>query len=268
MVSLIDLARSRCGHAYSHGKYKYLLEILSKGTLITNIRGMIIMKRILIIEDEFAISEVLRVYLQKAGFHIEQVFNGTEAMETFYSSQPDLVLLDVMLPGKDGWKLLKEIRQINTCAVIMLTALGDINYRLNGLNEGADDYIAKPFNAEEVVARVKAVMRRSKAENSQVKRFGQLEIDLKSHHVKLLGKTIRLTPRDLTVLLFLADHPNQTFTRDQLIEEVWGWDYEGSDRAVDLAIKRLRNALQDWPKEEGEIKTLRGMGYQLGVHKK
>ncbi len=226
------------------------------------------MQKILIIEDEFAISEVLRVYLQKAGFQVEQVFNGSEAMERFYSSQPDLVLLDVMLPGKDGWKLLEEIRQMDTCAVIMLTALGDVHYRLNGLNEGADDYIAKPFNSEEVVARVKAVLRRSQVENSQVKRFGQLVIDSKAHQVQLSGKTIRLTPRDLSVLLFLADHPNQTFTRDQLIEEVWGWDYEGSDRAVDLAIKRLRNALQDWTQEEGEIKTLRGMGYQLSVYQK
>lgn len=226
------------------------------------------MQKILIIEDEFAISEVLRVYLQKAGFHVEQVFSGGEAIERFFSSQPDLVLLDVMLPGKDGWKLLEEIRQMDTCPVIMLTALGDVHYRLNGLNEGADDYIAKPFNAEEVVARVKAVLRRSRVENSKVKRFGQLVIDSKAHQVQLSGKTIRLTPRDLSVLLFLADHPNQTFTRDQLIEEVWGWDYEGSDRAVDLAIKRLRNALQDWPQEEGEIKTLRGMGYQLGVYQK
>lgn len=226
------------------------------------------MQKVLIIEDEFAISEVLRAYLQKAGFQVEQVFNGDEAMESFYSSQPDLVLLDIMLPGKDGWKLLEEIRRMDTCPVIMLTALGDVHYRLNGLNEGADDYIAKPFNAEEVVARVKAVLRRSQVENPQVKRFGQLEIDSKAHQVQLSGKIIRLTPRDLSVLLFLADHPNQTFTRDQLIEEVWGWDYEGSDRAVDLAIKRLRNALQDWPKEEGEIKTLRGMGYQLGVYKK
>ncbi|MCG7335403.1 response regulator transcription factor [Sporosarcina sp. ACRSM] len=226
------------------------------------------MQKILIIEDEFAISEVLRAYLQKAGFQVEQVFNGDEAMERFYASQPDLVLLDVMLPGRDGWKLLEEIRRMDTCPVIMLTALGDVHYRLNGLNEGADDYIAKPFNAEEVVARVKAVLRRSQVENPQVKRFGQLEIDSKAHQVQLSGKIIRLTPRDLSVLLFLADHPNQTFTRDQLIEEVWGWDYEGSDRAVDLAIKRLRNALQDWPKEEGEIKTLRGMGYQLGVYKK
>ncbi|EQB38354.1 hypothetical protein M948_07175 [Virgibacillus sp. CM-4] len=224
------------------------------------------MKRILIIEDEFSISQVLRAYLQKAGFGVDQVFNGEAAMEAFYSTNPDLVLLDVMLPGKDGWDLLKEIRNMDTCAVIMLTALGDINYRLDGLNEGADDYITKPFNAEEVVARVKAVLRRSKAENSQVKRFGKLEIDMKSHSIKLSGNIIRLTPRDLSVLLFLADHPNQTFTRDQLIEHVWGWEYEGSDRAVDLAIKRIRRALEDWPKIEGEIKTLRGLGYQLSVY--
>lgn len=226
------------------------------------------MKRILIIEDEFPISEVLRAYLQKTGFHAEQVFSGNEAMESFHSSAPDLVILDVMLPGKNGWEILKEIRQISSCPIIMLTALGDIKYRLDGLNDGADDYIAKPFEAEEVVARIKAVLRRSKSENTEVKRFGRLEIGVKSHHVKLAGKTIPLTPRDLSVLLFLADYPNQTFTRDQLIEQVWGWDYDGSDRAVDLAIKRLRKELQDWPRTEGEIKTLRGLGYQLSVYKK
>jgi len=225
-------------------------------------------KSILIIEDEFPISQVLRAYLRKAGFHVEQVFDGAEAMAVFYSCQPDLVLLDAMLPGKDGWDLLKEIREAGACAVIMLTALGEVQYRLNGLNEGADDYIAKPFDAEEVVARVKAVLRRSKTKNTEVKRFGNLDIDEKSHQVKISGNVIRLTPRDLSVLLFLANHPNQTFTREQLIEHVWGWDYEGSDRAVDLSIKRLRKALQDWDKTEGEIRTLRGLGYQFSVYQK
>lgn len=226
------------------------------------------MKPILIVEDEIPISQVLKVYLQKANFNTVQAFDGNEAIEKFTAHKPILVLLDVMLPGKDGWTILKEIRQQSDCPVIMLTALGDVNYRLTGLNDGADDYISKPFIAEEVVARVNAVLRRSQTNDGPLKSFGQLQIDLKSHRVTINEEEVELTPRDLSLLLFLAENPNQTFTRDQLIEHVWGWEYEGSDRAVDLAIKRLRKSLHKWPVSDGEIKTLRGLGYQFCVNKK
>lgn len=226
------------------------------------------MKTILIVEDEIAISQVLKVYLQKANFKTVQAFDGNEAVEKFQTYKPALVLLDVMLPGKDGWAILREIRKNSDCPVIMLTALGDVNYRLTGLNDGADDYISKPFIADEVVARVNAVLRRSQSNDGPVKSFGQLQIDLKSHRVTINGAEVELTPRDLSLLLFLAENPNQTFTRDQLIEHVWGWEYEGSDRAVDLAIKRLRKSLHEWPESDGEIKTLRGLGYQFCVYKK
>lgn len=218
---------------------------------------------ILIVEDEMAISQVLRVYLQKAGFKTRQVFNGAEALSAFKEENPALVLLDVMLPNRSGWDILRDIREESKCPVIMLTALGDVHYRLDGLNQGADDYIPKPFSAEEVVARVQAVLRRSGNEDRPVKQFGQLEIDTLGHRVTLAGKEITLTPRDLSVLIFLAEHPNQTFTREQLIEQIWGWDYDGSDRAVDLSIKRIRKALSDWPESEGAITTLRGLGYQF-----
>lgn len=222
--------------------------------------------KILIVEDEYAINQVLKAYLQKVHYGVIQAYDGETALQLFRTENPDLVLLDVMLPKKDGWTILKEIRKESQCPVIMLTALGDVNYRLEGLNEGADDYITKPFVADEVVARVKAVLRRTRSNQHQaVKRFGHLEIDFKAHQVTLNGKNIALTPRDLSVLMFLAENPNQTFTREQLIEQIWGWDYEGSDRAVDLAIKRIRKALQDWPSTEGQIKTLRGLGYQLSV---
>jgi len=228
------------------------------------------MTKILVVEDEYAISQVLKAYLKKVGYDVMQCFNGGQALDIFQEVQPDLVLLDIMLPEKNGWLILKEIREISSCPVIMLTALGDVNYRLEGFDQGADDYIAKPFIADEVVARVKAVLRRAKGshESSEIKRFGGLEIDMKAHRVLLKGEEIILTPRDLSVLLFLAEHPNQTFTRDQLIDQVWGWEYEGSDRAVDLAVKRLRKVLKEWDEEEGEIKTLRGLGYQLSVQKK
>lgn len=223
------------------------------------------MDKVLIVEDEFAISQVLKAYLQKVHFQTEQAYTGTEAIKKFHAWNPDIILLDVMLPEKNGWKILKEIRQESSCPVIMLTALGDVNYRLEGLNEGADDYIAKPFVAEEVVARVKAVLRRTQEDKGLIRQFGSLEINLQSHQVNVGGHEVDLTPRDLSVLMFLAEHPNHTFTREQLIEQVWGWEYDGSDRAVDLAVKRLRKALQDWSATEGEIKTLRGLGYQLSV---
>jgi len=224
-----------------------------------------VMDKVLIVEDEFAISQVLKAYLQKVHFQTEQAYTGIEAIEKFRTCAPDIVLLDVMLPEKNGWQVLKEIRQASSCPIIMLTALGDVNYRLEGLNEGADDYIAKPFVAEEVVARVKAVLRRTQGDTGPRRQFGSLEINLQSHQVKIKGHEVELTPRDLSVLIFLAEYPNHTFTREQLIEQVWGWEYDGSDRAVDLAIKRLRKVLQDWPETEGEIKTLRGLGYQLSV---
>ena len=224
------------------------------------------MTKILIVEDEFAISQVLKAYIVKEQFEAVQCYSGNDALGMFKEHEPDLVLLDVMLPGKDGWTILKEIRAISECPVIMLTALGDIEYRLEGFGGGADDYIPKPFNGDEVIARIQAVLKRSHPQAKARQKFGLLEIDTKGHLVLLDGKEVELTPRDLSVLLFLAGHPNQTFTREQLIEHVWGWDYEGSDRAVDLAIKRLRKALAAWPEEEGEIRTLRGIGYQFHVY--
>lgn len=224
------------------------------------------MTKILIVEDEFAISQVLKAYIVKEQFKAVQCFAGDEAIDMFKLHEPDLVLLDVMLPGKDGWTILKEIRAISSCPIMMLTALGDVEYRLGGLDGGADDYIIKPFIADEVVARIKAVLRRSTPHSAARQIFGSLEIDFDGHLVLLHGDEIDLTPRDLAVLLFLAAHPNRTFTRDQLIEHIWGWDYEGSDRAVDLAIKRIRKALAGWPENEGEIRTLRGVGYQFHVY--
>ncbi|KKB34054.1 Two-component response regulator [Bacillus thermotolerans] len=223
---------------------------------------------ILVAEDELAISQVLKAYLVKAGYEVIQAFDGEEALEKFHASSPDLVLLDVMMPKANGWTVLKSIREAGSCPVIMLTALGDVSYRLEGLNGGADDYIPKPFNGEEVLARIKAVLRRTTGEPtpSDIKHYGSLTIDLQAHRVMLKGTEVDLTPRDLSVLLFLASHPNRTFTREQLIEQVWGHDYDGSDRAVDLSIKRLRKSLKNWPESEGEIKTLRGLGYQFCVY--
>lgn len=228
------------------------------------------MKKILIAEDELAISKVLSAYLQREGFEVLTAYNGTNALEQFFSHSPHLVILDIMMPGMDGWSVLEKIREKSACPVIMLTALGDIDYKLKGLNTGADDYISKPFIGDEVIARVNAVLRRSANvyTDEHIKQYGSLTINFDAHTIFLNGKEVSLTPRDLSLILFLAERPNRTFTRDQLIEHVWGMDYDGSDRAVDLAVKRVRQALTDWPETEGEIRTLRGMGYQFHVYEK
>ena len=227
------------------------------------------MKEILLVEDEPVISRILKTYLQKEGFTVRQAADGLEGIRLFEEKSPDLVLLDVMLPERDGWEVLKHIRERSACPVIMLTALGRTEQKLKGLNEGADDYITKPFAAEEVIARINAVLRRPAVlvENQQTRIYGSLRIDFKAHSVTLHGVELQFHPKDLALLLFLAAYPNQTFSREQLIEHLWGIDYEGSDRAVDLAIKRIRKTLQNWPASEGEIKTLRGLGYQLSVYK-
>lgn len=226
------------------------------------------MKNILIVEDELPISRVLKAYLEKNHFQVEQAFTGDEAEKKFDAISPALVLLDVMLPGRSGWSILEYIRAKSSCPVIMITALGQIDNKLAGLNQGADDYITKPFIAEEVVARVQAVLRRSRQiiEGDHVKRFGSLKVDFKARTVTLHGIELAFTPKDLSLFLFLAQYKNQAFTREQLIDQVWGMDYEGSDRAVDLAIKRIRRALENWPQEEGEIRTYRGLGYKLCVY--
>ncbi|MGI6435820.1 MAG: response regulator transcription factor [Syntrophomonadaceae bacterium] len=225
------------------------------------------MTTILIVEDEAAIARILKAYLTGAGYQVEQAFDGEEALHKFEAISPALVILDVMLPVIDGWNVLKHIRARSSCPVIMLTALGRIDQKLDGLNQGADDYITKPFIGEEVAARVNAVLRRPRQLNERdTATYGSLKIDFKAHRVYLYGAELVLIPRDLALLLFMARHPNQTLSRDQLIEQVWGLDYEGSDRAVDLAIKRIRRIIVNWPLSEGELKTLRGLGYQFCVY--
>ncbi len=223
------------------------------------------MNLILIVEDEEGIARVLSAYLKKAGFETLRAADGHQALELFNSSAPALVILDIMLPGMDGWDLLKIIRSKSACPVIMLTARDDIQDRLTGLDGGADDYMTKPFMPEEVVARVNAVLRRRPHWNDggSKRNFGNLVIDMAAKRVYLNGAEVALSPRDLSLLLFLSEPPNRTFTRDHLIEQVWGMDYDGSDRAVDLSVKRLRQSLSHWSSQTGELRTLRGMGYQF-----
>lgn len=221
-------------------------------------------------EDELAISMVLGAYLENAGYDVDYAYNGEEALRKLEEETPALILLDIMMPYVDGWSVLSFIRKKSACPVIMLTALSDTEQKLKGFENGADDYITKPFVGEEVIARVQAVLRRSShyQEDERVKYYGDLKINYVSHQVFLNGIEVPFTPRDLSVFLFLASNPNQTFTRDQLLDHVWGNDYDGSDRAVDLAIKRIRKLLNGWDPKDGEIKTLRGLGYQFYIQEK
>lgn len=223
------------------------------------------MQTIMIVEDEQAISRVLAAYIRKAGFASIIFDRGKEAVEQLAVLQPALILLDVMLPEMDGWEVLRKVRRSSVCPVIMLTAKGEIADRLAGLNSGADDYITKPFEPQEVVARIQAVLRRGThaliAEN-QIQ-YGSLKINLNDRSVYLNDVCLSITPKDFALLHFLMEHPNQIFHREQMIEQVWGIGYDGSDRAVDHAIKRLRQALLHLPPDEGEIRTLRRTGYQF-----
>lgn len=225
------------------------------------------MKRIYIIEDEMPIARLMQVYLQRAGYEVNWNDGNQDPIQSFLSWRPDLVLLDLMLPDHDGLEILEQIRQYNSCPVIIITARGTVPDKLQGLSQGADDYIAKPFDPEEVLARVQAVLRRSSyLAGADTIRLGTLSIDFSAQNVLLGKEPVSLMPRDWQLLAFMARHPNQCFSRDQLLDQVWGMDFDGGDRAVDTAVKRLRKSLQQWPSTEGEITTIRGMGYSLRVY--
>lgn len=224
------------------------------------------MQTILVVEDEAPISLLLKVYLEKAGYRVKVADSGEEALLNFLETKPSLVVLDLMLPGIDGRAVLDEIRRQSSCPVIILTARGSVNDRLQGFKQGADDYIPKPFDPDEVVARVKAVLRRpARLVEPELIQFGSLTVDFTSLTATVLGNIIPLAPRDWELLVFFVRHPNKVFTRDQLLDHVWGIDYDGGDRAVDVAVKRLRQTLREWPPGEGEIETVRGTGYMLRV---
>ncbi|ACV62857.1 two component transcriptional regulator, winged helix family [Desulfofarcimen acetoxidans DSM 771] len=227
------------------------------------------MQTLMVVEDETPIALVLRAYLEKAGFSTYIAADGEEALLKFSEINPSLLLLDLMLPGQDGLSVLEKIRKTSTCPVIVITARGAVKDRLQGFHLGADDYIAKPFDPDEVVARVKAVLRRpARIVEADLVQFGHLTVDFTSCNAVLKGRNISLARRDWDLLSFLVRHPNQVFSRTQLLDYVWGIDYDGGDRAVDVAVKRLRQALKDWPSSEGEIATVRGTGYMLSVKQK
>ncbi len=223
--------------------------------------------KVLIVDDDTNIVELIRLYLEKENFEVVVAYNGQAAVEAFKEEAPSLVILDLMLPIMDGWQVCREIRRISNIPIIMLTAKGETFDKVLGLELGADDYMVKPFDTKELVARVKAVLRRSETKDMKAKKeivYPNLAINLSNYELKLAGNVIEIPPKELELLYFLASNPNHVFTREQLLEEVWGFDYFGDSRTVDVHIKRLREKLEG---VEGtwQLKTVWGVGYKFEV---
>ena len=225
-------------------------------------------RKVLIVEDDSNIAELLHLYLEKEGFETAVAPDGGKGVELFRSFQPDLVLLDIMLPVLDGWGVLKKIREHDKTPVIMLTAKGETNDKVTGLESGADDYIVKPFEMKEVLARIHAVLRRfgGEGEENSGKRlsFDKLTVDLDSYELTVDGKKVDTPPKELELLYHLASSPNRVFTRNQLLDEVWGFDYFGDSRTVDVHVKRLREKLEG-VSDQWSLKTVWGVGYKFEV---
>ncbi len=223
--------------------------------------------KILIVDDDKNITELIRLYFEKEGFQTITAHNGKVALEKFNFENPSLVVLDIMMPEMDGWQVCKEIRRTSNAPIIMLTAKGDTFDKVLGLELGADDYMVKPFDTKELVARVKAVLRRfeNKCEDKQkIISYTNISINLSNYELKLGDKILEIPPKELELLYFLASNPNRVFTREQLLEEVWGFDYFGDSRTVDVHIKRLREKIEgiegNW-----QLKTVWGVGYKFEV---
>ncbi len=223
--------------------------------------------KILIVDDESNIVELIRLYLEKEGFFTVSAKNGTEALAKFRSENPDLIILDIMIPEPDGWQVCREIRRSSNVPIIMLTAKSETFDKVLGLELGADDYLTKPFEAKELVARVKAVLRRTETKEGEQKKvitFENLSINIDNYELEINGKLIDVPPKELELLYFLASNPNRVYTREQLLEEVWGFDYFGDSRTVDVHIKRLREKLES-VESNWQLKTVWGVGYKFEV---
>ena len=225
--------------------------------------------KLLIVDDDRNICEVLRLYLENEGYETKTASDGVEGVNMFKIFAPDLVLLDVMMPKKDGWQVCREIREMSSKPVIMITAKGEVFDKVLGLELGADDFMVKPFDLKELSARVKAVLRRYDAHNrdadSELVRFENIEISLQKYELRIKGKVIDIPPKELELLYFLASNCNRVFTRDQLLDKVWGFDYLGDSRTVDVHVKRLREKLEG-TSDQWTLKTVWGVGYKFEVN--
>ena len=224
--------------------------------------------KILIVDDDANICELLRLYLEKDGFDTVVANDGEQAVEYASKYSPDLILLDIMLPKLDGWQVCREIRKTSETPIIMLTAKGETFDKILGLELGADDYVSKPFDTKEVIARIKAVLRRTNDSDkgSQISevRYDKLRINLTNYELEVNGVKIDTPPKELELIYHLASNPNRVYTRDQLLDEVWGFDYYGDSRTVDVHVKRLREKLEN-VSDEWSLKTVWGVGYKFEV---
>lgn len=221
--------------------------------------------KILIVDDDRNICELLRLYIEKEGFETAIANDGKAAIRMFDAVNPDLILLDIMLPELDGWQVCREIRKKSQCPIIMLTAKGEVFDKVLGLELGADDYVVKPFETKEVIARINAVLRRmGKTETNQAQEvsFENLSINLTNYELKVRGVQIDTPPKEMELIYHLASNPNRVFTRDQLLDEVWGFDYYGDSRTVDVHVKRLREKLEG-VSDKWALKTVWGVGYKF-----
>ena len=227
------------------------------------------MDKILVADDDLNICELLRLYLEKEGFEVVMAHDGEEAVAKFESEKPSLILLDIMMPKLDGWQVCRQIRQKSDCPIIMLTAKGETFDKILGLELGADDYVVKPFDAKEVIARIKAIMRRSNTSASspaeKIVRYDKLVKNMTNYELWVDGKQIDTPPKELELIYHLASNPNRVFTRDQLLDEVWSFDYYGDSRTVDVHVKRLREKLEG-VSDQWSLKTVWGVGYKFEVH--
>ncbi len=222
--------------------------------------------KILIADDDRNICELLRIYLEKENYNVVLAGNGEEALSKFDAEEPDILLLDVMMPRLDGWQVCRELRKKSEVPIIMITAKGETFDKVLGLELGADDYVVKPFEPKEIVARVKAVLRRTGKANAENDKkevsFDKLTVNMTKYELKVDGKVIDTPPKELELLFHLASNPNRVYTRDQLLDEVWGFEYYGDSRTVDVHIKRLREKLEG-VSEKWSLKTVWGVGYKF-----
>ncbi len=224
-------------------------------------------QQILVVDDDPNIAQLVKLYLEKEGYEVTVETRGDEAVAAFQKNPPSLMLLDIMLPGMDGWQVCRAVRQTSNIPIIMLSAKDETFDKVLGLELGADDYVTKPFEGKELVARVKAVLRRSAPAEPEkdTLSFPGLTISLEKYEVRFQGNVVEMPPKELEVLYFLAAHQNRVFTREQLLEQVWGFEFFGDSRTVDVHIKRLREKLQGSEALGWQIRTVWGVGYKFEV---
>ena len=224
--------------------------------------------KILMIDDDSNICEFVKLYLENETYEVKTANDGAQGMEMFKTYDPDIVLLDIMMPKKDGWQVCREIREISSKPIIMLTAKGDVFDKVLGLELGADDFMTKPFDMKELSVRIKAVLRRCQAKTEKSENetlyFENMEISRQKYELRICGKPVDIPPKELELLYFLASNENHVFTRDQLLDKVWGFDYLGDSRTVDVHVKRLREKL-DGVSTKWNLKTVWGIGYKFEV---